>query len=56
MVMARVREFVRGVARLGGFLGRKGDGSPGVRSLGRGYQRLQDLVAGFQRHDSFNSS
>jgi Transposase Tn5 dimerisation domain/Transposase DNA-binding len=43
-----VREFVRGVARLGGFLGRKGDGEPGVRSLWRGYQRLQDMVLGFQ--------
>ena len=29
-----VREFVRGVARLGGFLGRKGDGDPGVRTSG----------------------
>ena len=41
-----VREFVRGVARLGGFLGRKSDGNPGVRSLWRGYQRLQDMVQG----------
>jgi hypothetical protein len=45
-----VREFVRGVARLGGFLGRKGDGEPGVRSLWRGYQRLQDMVLGFHLH------
>ena len=35
-----VREFVRGVAKLGSFLGRKGDGKPGVRALWRGYQRL----------------
>ena len=39
--------FVRGVAKLGGFLGRKSDGEPGVRALWRGYQRLQDMVAGF---------
>jgi hypothetical protein len=39
-----VRDFVRGVASLGGFLGRKGDGEPGVRALWRGYQRLQDMV------------
>ena len=50
-----VSQFVRGVAKLGGFLGRKGDGEPGVRALWRGYQRLQDMVAGFrlrgkQRH------
>jgi hypothetical protein len=41
-----VREFVCGVARLGGFLARKGDGDPGVRTLWRGYQRLQDLILG----------
>jgi hypothetical protein len=50
-----VRAFVRGVARLGGFLGRTGDGDPGVRSLWRGYQRLQDMVLGFQLHDSSTS-
>jgi Transposase DNA-binding/Transposase Tn5 dimerisation domain len=43
-----VLQFVRGVAKLGGFLGRKGDGEPGIRSLWRGYQRLQDMVAGFR--------
>ena len=42
-----VRDFVRGVAKLGGFLGRKGDGEPGVRALWRGYQRLQDMLQGF---------
>lgn len=47
-----VREFVRGVARLGGFLGRRCDGEPGVRALWRGYQRLQDMVLGFHLHDS----
>jgi Transposase DNA-binding/Transposase Tn5 dimerisation domain len=45
-----VREFVRGVAKLGGFLGRAGDGEPGVRVLWRGYQRLQDMVLGFHLH------
>lgn len=39
-----VRDFVRGVAKLGGFLGRKGDGEPGVGALWRGYQRLQDMT------------
>lgn len=43
-----VRDFVRGVASLGGFLGRKGDGDPGVKTLWRGYQRLQDLLLGYQ--------
>lgn len=42
-----VADFVRGVAKLGGFLGRKCDGQPGVRALWRGYQRLQDVLLGF---------
>jgi hypothetical protein len=33
---------------LGGFLGRKHDGDPGVKTLWRGYQRLQDLLLGYQ--------
>jgi len=47
-----VREFVRGVARLGGFLGRKSDGNPGVRTLWRGYQRLQDMLFGLHLNAS----
>jgi hypothetical protein len=47
-----VRQFVHGVAKLGGFLGRKHDGEPGVRSLWRGYQRLQDMVVGYELHRS----
>jgi transposase-like protein/transposase Tn5 family protein len=42
-----VRQFVRGVARLGGFLGRKHDGQPGVLTLWRGQQRLQDMLQGY---------
>jgi hypothetical protein len=45
-----VREFVYGVAKLGGHLGRKSDGPPGVQALWRGYQRLQDMLQGFQLH------
>ena len=43
-----VREFVYGVARLGGHLGRKGDGPPGWLTLWRGWQDLQLMVAGAQ--------
>ncbi len=39
-----VRTAVRWIAMLGGFLGRKGDGEPGVKTLWRGFRRLQDLV------------
>lgn len=42
-----VRQFVHEVARLGGFLGRRGDGSPGWKTLWRGYQRLQERVVGY---------
>jgi hypothetical protein len=41
-----LREAVRLTAMLGGFLGRKGDGEPGVKNLGRGLMRLQDIVTG----------
>jgi hypothetical protein len=40
------RDFVRAVAALGGFLGRRGDGEPGWQTLWRGYRRLQDIVLG----------
>jgi hypothetical protein len=38
-----LREAMRMVATLGGFLGRKGDGEPGTKSLWLGVQRLDDL-------------
>lgn len=40
-----LQEAVRAIARLGGFIGRKSDGEPGVKTLWRGWQRLQDIVA-----------
>lgn len=39
-----LREAIRMVASLGGFLGRKGDGEPGTQSLWLGLQRLDDIV------------
>jgi len=38
------REAIRWIAQLGGFLGRKHDGEPGVTVLWRGWQRLNDIV------------
>jgi hypothetical protein len=38
------QEAVRWIARLGGFLGRKGDGHPGPMTLWRGLQRLNDFA------------
>ena len=43
-----LRDAVRRIARLGGFLGRKGDGEPGVKTLWRGLRRLNDMVAGYR--------
>ena len=40
-----LRQAVRWIAQLGGFLGRKGDGEPGVQTLWRGLQRLHDIAA-----------
>lgn len=40
-----LREAVRMVAQLGGFLARKGDGEPGVKTLWRGLTRLEDMAA-----------
>lgn len=43
-----VTDVVRGVAKLGGFLGRKHDGDPGVETLWRGDHRLQDFILGYR--------
>lgn len=42
-----LREAVRMIASLGGFLGRTGDGEPGTTTMWRGLQRLQDIATGF---------
>ncbi len=39
-----LREATRMVASLGGFLGRKGDGEPGTKTLWLGLQRLDDIT------------
>lgn len=39
-----LREAVRMIATLGGFLGRKGDGEPGVKTIWRGMRRLHDIA------------
>jgi hypothetical protein len=44
-----VREAVRGIAMLGGFLGRKGDGEPGVQAIWTGFRRLMDFTLAWER-------
>lgn len=39
-----LRDAIRMVASLGGFLGRKGDGEPGTQTLWLGLQRLDDIT------------
>ncbi len=41
-----VRQFYREVAKLGGFLGRTGDGEPGWITTWRGWEKLNNLVKG----------
>jgi hypothetical protein len=44
----RLNEVLRLIARLGGFLGRKGDGEPGVKTIWLGLQRVMDFAAGLK--------
>jgi len=44
----RLNEVVRLVAKLGGFLARKGDGEPGAKTLWQGLQRVMDFAAGLK--------
>lgn len=43
-----LRQAVRWIAQLGGFLGRRSDGEPGVKVLWRGWLRLQDITRTWQ--------
>jgi hypothetical protein len=43
-----LNEAIRVMAKLGGFIGRKGDGEPGTTSLWRGIQRLDDITETFR--------
>ncbi|MBD1942676.1 IS4 family transposase [Coleofasciculus sp. FACHB-712] len=40
-----LREAVRMIAMLAGFLGRKSDGEPGIQTIWRGLRRLHDIAA-----------
>lgn len=44
-----VREVVRQIAMLGGFLGRKGDGEPGVKTLWQGFARVSSFARGAEK-------
>lgn len=46
--MPTIRNIIRQIAMLGGFLARKCDGEPGVKTLWLGMQRLRDFVVGME--------
>jgi hypothetical protein len=43
-----LRDMIRMIASLGGFLGRKSDGEPGTQTLWRGLQRADDIAIAFR--------
>jgi hypothetical protein len=52
-----VREFFHGVARLGGFPDRKGDGEPGWQTIWHGWDKLSLMIRGAEAfHDQPDSS
>ncbi|GAX42403.1 transposase [Tolypothrix sp. NIES-4075] len=52
-----LRDAVLFIAYLGGFLGRKGDGEPGVKTIWRGLRRLHDIAATWKLlHSNFHHS
>ncbi len=44
----KLNEAIRLIASFGGFLGRKGDGEPGAKSLWQGLQRVMDFAMGIR--------
>jgi hypothetical protein len=50
-----LREMVRDLAQLGGFLARTGDGEPGIRSIWQGYQRLHEFIYAVETHRNLNA-
>ncbi len=47
-----VREFYGGLAKRGGFVGRKSDGEPGWITLWRGFEKLQLILRGINYYDT----
>jgi hypothetical protein len=48
IIPPNLHEAVVMIARLGGFLARKSDGEPGVKTIWRGLRRLHDIAQGWQ--------
>ena len=50
-----LREVIRRIAMLGGFLARNGDGEPGVKTLWQGYSKLFSFVRGVEQMRSLHA-
>ena len=50
-----LREIVRCLAQLGGFLARKGDGEPGGQCIWQGYQRRHEFIYALETHRAVNA-
>jgi len=51
-----LRDTIRTLAQLGGFLARTGDGEPGIKSIWQGYQRLYEFIYAIETHLAVNTS
>jgi hypothetical protein len=51
----RLSEMVEVIGQLGGWMGRKGDGPAGAKSMWIGFQRMRDLAIGWQVYKQFAS-
>jgi len=51
-----VYEFFRELAKLSGFLGRKGGGEPGWQTVWRGFQKLQLLLDSMRLAGAFKDT
>lgn len=51
-----IRDMMRMIASLGGFLGRKSDGEPGPKPIWIGLQRMRDFTLAWQSYEKISSS
>jgi hypothetical protein len=56
MLYPALNEVIRLIARRGGFLGRKGDGEPGARTLWLGLQEIAIFVEGARYAREFSEA
>ena len=50
-----LREMVRSLAQLGGFLARARAGDPGLKAIWQGYQRLHEFIYAIETYRTINA-